>query len=429
MARFDPAQTDHETMQAQAAQMQHMLAEQQRPYLEEVKAWQQLDVSSTTTYQQILLLGATGYLGIHLLYDLLQRDTPVCVLVRAESDEAAFSRLSEKYAFYFGKPLPKDQANLRVWKGDIALPQLGMDAAVFETLMSETDCILNTAANVKHYGSYSEFEAVNTRSVQTILDFCKTGKKKVIHHISTTSVAGMAAKDSTDYLYTEADLFKGQEVPNFYAKSKLEAERLLDTARAEGIDVNIYRVGHLSFHSATGKFQENIDNNAFYNQIKGFISFQVMPEEFNEVELSNIDQVSAAILQIFDKPALLNRNYHVRNPHLLSAAEFVAYLNSYGYDLELANTYTYLEKMLQSYNTKKDLIDRLFLQADLFGDDRQDIGHPYQVCYEATNAILKKMKFRWARFDEEKVHLMIQYAVEVGFFEPVRRKMASLRDY
>ncbi|WP_343746563.1 non-ribosomal peptide synthase/polyketide synthase [Chitinophaga sp.] len=429
MARFDPAQTDHEAMQAQAAQMQHMLAEQQRPYLEEVKAWQQLDVSSTTTYQQILLLGATGYLGIHLLYDLLQRDTPVCVLVRAESDEAAFSRLSEKYAFYFGKPLPKDQANLRVWKGDIALPQLGMDAAVFETLMSETDCILNTAANVKHYGSYSEFEAVNTRSVQTILDFCKTGKKKVIHHISTTSVAGMAAKDSTDYLYTEADLFKGQEVPNFYAKSKLEAERLLDTARAEGTDVNIYRVGHLSFHSATGKFQENIDNNAFYNQIKGFISFQVMPEEFNEVELSNIDQVSAAILQIFDKPALLNRNYHVRNPHLLSAAEFVAYLNSYGYDLELANTYTYLEKMLQSYNTKKDLIDRLFLQADLFGDDRQDIGHPYQVCYEATNAILKKMKFRWARFDEEKVHLMIQYAVEVGFFEPVRRKMASLRDY
>ncbi|NML40086.1 non-ribosomal peptide synthase/polyketide synthase [Chitinophaga sp. G-6-1-13] len=430
MSRFDPAQVDHEAMQAQAAHMQRMLEEQQRPYLEEVKAWQQLDVSSTTTYQQILLLGATGYLGIHLLYDLLQRnDTPVCVLVRAESDEAAFSRLSEKYAFYFGTPLPKDQAKLRVWKGDIALPQLGMDAAVFEALMSETDCILNTAANVKHYGSYSEFEAVNTRSVQTILDYCKTGRKKVIHHISTTSVAGVAEKGSTDYLYTEADLFKGQEVPNFYAKSKLEAERLLDAAREEGVEVNIYRVGHLSFHSATGKFQENIDNNAFYNQIKGFISFQVMPEEFNELELSNIDQVSAAILQIFDKPALLNRNYHVRNPHLLSAAEFVAYLNSYGYDMELTNVYTYLERMLQSYNTKKDLIDRLFLQADLFGDDKQDMGHPYQVCYEATNAILKKMKFRWAYPDEEKVHLMIKYAVEVGFFEPVSKKVVSLRDY
>ncbi|MBC9908991.1 non-ribosomal peptide synthase/polyketide synthase [Chitinophaga varians] len=427
MSRFDPAQVDHDAMQAQAAHRQQLLEEQQRPYLEEVKAWQQLDVNSTTTYQQILLLGATGYLGIHLLYDLLQRnDTPVCVLVRAESDEAAFSRLSEKYAFYFGTPLPKNQAKLRVWKGDIALPQLGMDTAVFEALMAGTDCILNTAANVKHYGSYSEFEAVNTRSVQTILDYCKIGRKKVIHHISTTSVAGMAEKDSTDYLYTEADLFKGQEVPNFYAKSKLEAERLLDAARQEGVDVNIYRVGHLSFHSATGKFQENIDNNAFYNQIKGFIAFHVMPEEFSELELSNIDEVSAAILQIFDKPALLNRNYHIRNPHLLPAADFVAYLNSYGYDMELTNVYTYLEKMLQSYNTKKDLIDRLFLQADLFGDDKPDVGHPYQVCYEATNAILRKMKFRWAHPDEEKVHLMIQYAVEVGFFEPVRKRVVSL---
>ncbi|RAJ76608.1 non-ribosomal peptide synthase protein (TIGR01720 family)/amino acid adenylation domain-containing protein/thioester reductase-like protein [Chitinophaga dinghuensis] len=430
MSRFDPALVDQEAMQAQAVHMQQLLAEQQRPYLEEVKAWQQLDVNRTTTYQQILLLGATGYLGIHLLYDLLQRnDTPVHVLVRAESDEAAFNRLSEKYAFYFGTPLPKDHAMLSVWKGDIALPQLGMHAATFEALMADTDCILNTAANVKHYGSYSEFEAVNTLSVQTILDYCKTGRKKVIHHISTTSVAGMAEKDNADYLYTESDLFKGQEVPNFYAKSKLEAERLLDAARAEGIEVNIYRVGHLSFHSATGKFQENIDNNAFYNQIKGFISFHVMPEEFSELELSNIDEVSAAILQIFDKPALLNRNYHIRNPHLLSATEFVAYLNSYGYDMELTNVYTYLEKMLQSYSTKKDLIDRLFLQADLFGDDKQDIGHPYQVCYEATNAILKKMKFKWSYIDEEKVHLMINYAVEVGFFEPVRKKMAALKPY
>ncbi|SJZ83675.1 non-ribosomal peptide synthase domain TIGR01720/amino acid adenylation domain-containing protein/thioester reductase domain-containing protein [Chitinophaga eiseniae] len=427
MSRFDPAQTDHEAVQAQAAHMQQMMEEQQRPYQEEVKVWQQLDVSSTTTYQQILLLGATGYLGIHLLYDLLQRnDTPVCVLVRAESDEAAFNRLSEKYAFYFDSPLPEDRTKLRVWKGDIALPQLGMETAAFETLMSETDCILNTAANVKHYGSYSEFEAVNTRSVQTILDYCKIGRTKVIHHISTTSVAGMAHKGSTDYLYTEADLFKGQEVPNFYAKSKLEAERLLDAARREGVMVNIYRVGHLSFHSATGKFQENIDNNAFYNQIKGFISFRTMPEEFSELELSNIDQVSAAILQIFDKPALLNRNYHVRNPHMLPAADFVAYLNSYGYDMELTNVYTYLERMLQSYHTKKDLIDRLFLQADLFGDDKQDAGHPYHVCYEATNAVLRKMKFRWARLNEEKIHLMIRYAVEVGFFEPVRKRAVSL---
>ncbi|MCW3463983.1 non-ribosomal peptide synthase/polyketide synthase [Chitinophaga nivalis] len=428
MAKFDVSADDQLAMAAAAAKRDAAIAIQQQDYFNRTKALQEADVTATVVYNKILLLGATGYLGIHLLYDLLQRnDTDICVLIRAASAEEAFKRLSEKYAFYFGVPLAKDQYRLQVLPGDMSQQHFGLPADVFKTLMDETDCILNTAANVKHYGNYREFEEVNTRPVQVILDHCKEGRVKVIHHISTTSVAGAAAKDSDDFLYTEMDVYKGQEVPNFYAKSKLEAEILLDEARKAGIQVNIYRVGHLSFHSATGKFQENIDNNAFYNQIKGCIAFNMMPDAFSALELSNIDQVSAAILQIFDKKELLNRNYHIRNPHMLNAEAFTTYLNSYGFDMAVTSTQTYLEKMLEQYETKKDLIDRLFLQANLFNEEKQEAGHMYELCYEATNAVLRKLKFKWMQQDEAKIHLMIGYAVSVGFIGPVRKQAISIK--
>ncbi|PSL45672.1 non-ribosomal peptide synthase protein (TIGR01720 family)/amino acid adenylation domain-containing protein/thioester reductase-like protein [Chitinophaga niastensis] len=423
ITKFDINHEEQIVSGEKAARMQEEMAIQKQQYINNIKQLPDIDPTETIRYDKILLLGATGYLGIHLLHDLLLRqDADICVLIRADTDEDAFIRLAEKYMFYFGVPLLKDKYRLQVIKGDITKHHFGLSGSLFHAVMNETDCILNTAANVKHYGSYHEFELVNTRSVQVILDHCREGKVKVIHHISTTSVAGMSPEGSHDYLYTEADLFKNQEVPNFYTKSKLEAEKLLDKARESGIQINIYRVGHLSFHSSTGRFQENIDNNAFYNQIKGFISFRAVPQEIAELELSNIDEVSDAILQIFDKKQLLNRNFHIRNPHTLTAAMFVEYLNSYGFEAALMSTKAYIEKMLSEYESKKDMIDRLFLQADLFSEEKEDAGVVYQLCSEETNAILKKLQFKWGRINEEKVHLMLSYAEQVGFFESSKKK-------
>lgn len=393
------------------------LAWQQEQYQHSIAQLDSIDVTAQLTYRKVLLLGATGYLGMQLLHDLLQRkDAVIAVLVRARSQEEAFRRLSQKYAFYFDTPLDKENPYLEVLNGDITQPWLGMDENRFSQWFEEVDSIVNSAANVKHFGSYETFEEVNTTSVKILLEYCRNSSNKVIHHISTTSVAGERPGDSNDLLYTEADVFKGQVVTNFYAKSKLEAERLLDEARAEGIPVNIYRLGNISFHSGTGRFQENIDNNAFYTQIKGFAAIGAAPQSNLPVDLSNVDQVSAAILKIFDKRQLLNRNYHILNPNRLTIQEFIAFMNSYGLETALLTVPQYLERLLDAYETRKDLVNRLLLQADFFNETAENTG-AWQFCSDVTDAVLKKLKFKWNRMDEAKIHLMLEYASTVKFIE------------
>jgi amino acid adenylation domain-containing protein/thioester reductase-like protein len=418
MTAYATARPDQEERVAREALAREEMLRQKQDYIQRIRQFQDTDLTHTIPYQKILLLGATGYLGIHLLYELLHRqEADIYVIVRAGTDEAALRRLAEKYTFYFSEPLEKVSTCLRVYKGDISLPGFGMTAEAFQILSREIDCIINAAANVNHYGQYHEFEAANIRPLLSLLDICANGSVKALHHISTTSVAGKKPKGSPDHLFTEADVYKGQMAGNFYTKSKLEAELLLDKARTSGMNINIYRVGHLGFHSRTGRFQENMDNNALYTQIKGFVALGVLPAHMGSLELSNIDQVAGAILQLFDKEQLLNRNYHISNPHVLTPEEFAACLNSYGFETELVNTLTYIERMLEAYETKKDLINRLFLQAELFSEEMEDEG-VFQLCYEQTNMLLGRLGFEWGEINEQKVHLMLGYAAGTGFFDP-----------
>ena len=53
---------------------------------------------------EVLLTGATGYLGIHILNELLSRyEGRIWCPIRAENDEKALNRLTSMYFYYFGR--------------------------------------------------------------------------------------------------------------------------------------------------------------------------------------------------------------------------------------------------------------------------------------------------------------------------------------
>ena len=55
-------------------------------------------------YENILLLGSTGFLGLYLLNQLLLKSTAnITLIVRAESVEQAQSRIYQQYRYYFEK--------------------------------------------------------------------------------------------------------------------------------------------------------------------------------------------------------------------------------------------------------------------------------------------------------------------------------------
>ncbi len=68
-----------------------------------------MDLSSRVKYRHILLTGATGYLGCHILRDLLEEtDAAIHPLVRRVSADEAENRLRRQLEFYFDRDLFND---------------------------------------------------------------------------------------------------------------------------------------------------------------------------------------------------------------------------------------------------------------------------------------------------------------------------------
>ncbi|CAM1358752.1 amino acid adenylation domain-containing protein [Tenacibaculum xiamenense] len=402
-------------------EQQKLIAEkiytEKQEYLSKINELDTINTQKETTYNNILLLGSTGYLGINLLRNLLlQSSSKVTTIVRAENNESAWVRLSELFRFYFDEKLPNTE-NLVVFAGDISKPLFGIDAPLYEQLTQSIDGIINAAANAKHYGSLESFQKVNVYPIETMISFAFQGISKVIHHVSTLSISGFKNVNSQDssLLFTEKETNKNQNHNNLYTKSKLEGDTLLDQARRKGIKANIYRVGNLSFNSTNGSFQKNIEDNAFYNRIKSFLAVEAMPVSQQKMEISCIDKVAEAILLLFNKKELFNRNFHIRNTHLLDSNKFADLANKNGYSITLEKMSDFFENLLGQYNEKKELINRFLLHSNAFDAEVSNVI-PYQVCSEQTDYLLKKLGFIWNEIDELQIKRMLDYGEKINFW-------------
>ena len=176
-------------------------------------------------HHNILLTGTTGYLGAHLLYDLLRTtDSSIYTLVRGNNVNEAKQRLVEKFNFYFDEiDFNSFKNRIKVLCGDITKENLGLDESSLK-LFKNIDCIINSAANVKHYGKYEDFYNVNVRGVENLIKLVKDNETVKFYHISTKSV-GSGIVANTEYIaFSENTVDVGQDINNYIS-------RLTPTAR------------------------------------------------------------------------------------------------------------------------------------------------------------------------------------------------------
>ncbi|AXT51937.1 amino acid adenylation domain-containing protein [Aquimarina sp. BL5] len=396
------------------------IKKQKKAYLSQIKGLRKINYKERLDYENVLLFGATGYLGIHVLYELLYtRKEIVTVIVRAENQQKAFEKLHTKFQFYFEEDITSFKNRIQVYKGDISQDMFGLDESTYQDLAEVSDTIINCAANVKHYGELEEFMNVNTHPINRIIDFSTFKKQKTIHHVSTLSIAGYVDGDIEDeglnVIFTERETDTNQHHLNNYTKSKFEADRIFDVARKDGIQVNIYRVGNLSYHSKTGKFQENIENNAFYNQIRANLFLEAVIDSDINFEISCIDKVAEGIIKLFDKKALQNRNFHLKNEYLLPNKNFVKALNRNNFKVEALDAREFLENVFIKYDQYTELINRFLLHLNIF-DAEQEQRALHVVCSEETEYILNKVGFKWNQVKDKEIKLMLDYGRSVNFW-------------
>ena len=304
-------------------------------------------------FKTVLLTGATGFLGMHLLDILLNKDITIYCLIRSSSEEKAKKRLLSMFDFYFKDKYTQDFlfSKIKVIVGDITYKNLGLSEEQFETLGNIVDLVIHCAALVKHIGKYSDFEKLNIKGTENVANFCM--KYNIfLNHISTISVSSdFLPLNGTlnDVCFTEENFFIGQNyTDNYYIRSKLLAEEfLLNNIKNGLLKANIYRIGNLTARYIDGVFQYNIDSNAFYNKLKFMLNnnFYFESSIIQDFDMSPVDNVANAIIDIIYNYGNLNKIFHIFNPFKFNMKSLIEMLNKLGYNIKLLTDNQFYKKI------------------------------------------------------------------------------------
>jgi thioester reductase-like protein len=247
--------------------------------------------------KEVLLTGATGFLGIYLLRELLLNNVKVYCIVRGLTNGDSYNRLKEQWEYYFpAECIAKYQSRLLVYAGDLADENFGLKKSDFETLSKQVESVVHCAADVNLSKSLEELMVTNTAIIDKLVAFSRLSINKSIHHVSTLAVCGVWKKGT---IFSETTFDGDQAFVSNYEHSKFLAEKKVREAIHAGVEAKIYRVGHIAGDSITGKFQRNSSSNRVVQLINGMIELGAIPESFDEkISFSHVDIVAKMLVNV-----------------------------------------------------------------------------------------------------------------------------------
>ncbi|MDQ5921848.1 MAG: Peptide synthetase [Pseudomonadota bacterium] len=352
----------------------------------------------------VLLTGATGFLGCNILNQLLiSTDYNIVLLIRASSQREAVERINMKFKFYFDKNLENlYNTRLSILKSDIEQKDLELSSIEYQNLIQNVDAVIHSAALVKHYGEYKKFHSANVQATVNLLELARLTKWKIFHYISTYAVLNFCKKlNSATHIVTEDDLpDQLLENSNVYVRTKLEGEKEVIKYRQYGLNTNIYRCGNLAFISENYRAQENIQDNAFFNWTKYILNIGQIANEISHVEISPADLTAQAIIKLFNKKTLYNATYHVFNPYLFCIKEDSVKFKEIS--LKIVDMDGFINFLINNFNTIDYECCIKFLMYNCWLDSSiiENINN-IQISQIKTQFILKLLNFEWVSLSNE----------------------------
>lgn len=277
----------------------------------------------------VLLTGASGFLGAHLLNELLvQTQATVYCLVRARDAAEAQQKLQANFARYFSHKF--DPERVRSIPGDLAQPRLGLSSQTFETLTREIEAIFHNGAHLHHLAAYAQLKASNVSSTVTLLQLATTGRPKWMHYVS--SLVAAVERDEQGSLAEDFPHRDSPELAGGYAQSKWVSEMLLAEAARRGIGVTVYRPGFITGRSDTGVWPN--PNDHLVRVILGCLQMGCAPASGLILDMAPVDFIGAAIVGIaLSRPS--RPVFNLSNPHPLAWTTLLEWLQSWGYRLQV----------------------------------------------------------------------------------------------
>ncbi len=368
----------------------------------------------------VLLTGATGFLGAHVLNELMQKENgKIYCLIRSDQADDRRGRLKEILQYYFGDRYVSE-INKRIIPiiGDIEKEGLS------DEMPSDVQTVIHTAASVKHYGSYSYFHRVNTEGTSHVIEYAKKMRAKLIH-ISTLSVSGNSmADDFTVYrsdeekFFCETSFYIGQPLDNVYIRSKFEAERKVYDAMLDGLNAKVIRVGNLTNRASDYKFQPNYTSNAFLTRVKAILEFSLFPDYLIPLyaEFSPIDKTAEGIVKIAqyaDKQCV----FHLNSDKVIYFNRFLEVVHNLGIPMKVVSGAEFNQALQETM--KQSDTEYIFeaFQNDMDEQGRLVYDSNIRIENNFTLWFLRKVGFEWNETDTKYISGYIDYFRKIGYLE------------
>jgi thioester reductase-like protein len=243
--------------------------------------------------------GATGFVGRHLVEELLKRDGTVYALVR-DGSRGRLEELKERW--------PGGERVIPV-VGDLSKPGLGI-----EDFGERIDHLFHLAAIYDMAADDEAMMRANVEGTRHVVEFANAHDVGMFHHTSSIAVAGEWRGPWLETMFDE-----GQDLPHTYHRSKYESEKLV---REEiQAPLRIYRPGLVVGHSQTGEM-DKIDGPYYFFKLIQKLRyalpqwFPLIGPEGNKVNLVPVDFVARAMDHIahLSEDEVHGNTFHLTDP-------------------------------------------------------------------------------------------------------------------
>jgi short-subunit dehydrogenase len=250
--------------------------------------------------------GATGFIGRHLVEELLKRDGTIYALVR-EGSRGRLDALVQDWG-----------AGDRVVavSGDLSKPALGV-----EGFDEPIDHFFHLAAIYDMEADEESSRRANVEGTRHAVEFANSHDVGTFHHVSSIAVAGKYKG-----LFREDMFDEGQNLPHHYHSTKFDSEKLVrDGLKAP---LRVYRPGIVIGHSETGQM-DKIDGPYYFFKLMQKLR-HALPEWFplagpegKKANLVPVDFVARALDHIAHQAAddLPGDTFHLVDPNPLSVGQ------------------------------------------------------------------------------------------------------------
>ena len=341
---------------------------------------------------RVIVTGATGFLGAHMVAELLSTGTmSIDCLVRGSDDVDANARLAAAFAGY-GLRIP--EGRVQVHRAD-----LSTDLSALIGPLTGATTVFHCAALTEHVGKRSDYSLANIEGTRHALALARALGAAFVH-VSTLSVSGIGGGP-----FDERSFYTGQNVDfNEYVRSKFLAESLVLDAFSEGLPGRILRVGNLTGRSADGVFQKDVTRNAFAMRLFAFSELGCCPTgQLPAAELTPVDLCARAAVLLSSSPCE-GRIGHLCSDSRLTLDQIASLMTAAGYPVETVSSESFSEKALARAQTD---FDRTFgVVRDIV--ESSDIS-PTETSSRITDGMLHSLGFRWPQPNAEYMRLYLAH--------------------